>query len=65
MDIHGKNIQERVDKELIEIKERLTKLEKRGRAGSLVEIELSLHTLEPASMTRQVIPSKVSVIILI
>lgn len=53
VDSYGNTVQERVDKALVEVKEQLSKVEKRGRAGSLVE-ELSLHTLEPASMTRQV-----------
>lgn len=53
-DIHGKTVQERVEIALEEIKKQLFKLEGRGRAGSLVNVEVSLHTLEPASMIRQV-----------
>lgn len=55
MDIHGKTVQDRVDKALEEVKEQQSQLEKRGRAGSLQGQEMYLHTLEPASMTRQVI----------
>ena len=55
MDIHGKTVQDRVDKALEEVKEQQSHLEKRGRAGSLQGQEMYLHTLEPASMTRQVI----------
>lgn len=50
----GETVQERVERASDEIKERLGSLEKRGRAESLKEIEVHLHTLEPASMTRQV-----------
>lgn len=54
MDIHGKTVQDRVDKALEEIKEQQSQLEKRGRAGSLQGQDMYLHTLEPAGMTRQV-----------
>lgn len=55
MDIYGKTVQDRVEKALEEVKEQQSHLEKRGRAGSLQGQEIHLHTLEPASMTRQVI----------
>lgn len=55
MDIYGKTVQDRVEKALQEVKEQQSHLEKRGRAGSLQGQETYLHTLEPASMTRQVI----------
>ena len=54
MDIHGETVQDRVDKTLEEVKEQQSQLEKGGRAGSLRGQEMYLHTLEPASMTRQV-----------
>lgn len=53
VDDYGNTVQETVDKAVVNIKESLSRLERKGRAGSLIE-EVSLHTLEPASMTRQV-----------
>jgi len=51
VDCHSNVVQERVEQAMVEIKERLVSLEKRGRPESVVES--GMHTLVPASMTRQ------------
>ena len=54
VDCFGETVQDNVEKALNKIKEQLSTLEKRGRSESIKDAEVSLHTLEPASMTRQV-----------
>ena len=54
MDCFGETVQDSVEKALNKTKEQLSSLERRGRSESIKEAEVSLHTLEPASMTRQV-----------
>ena len=54
MNCFGETVQDSVEKALNKIQEQLSTLERRGRSESIKEAEVSLHTLEPASMTRQV-----------
>ena len=59
MDSQGQTVQECVEKAIEDSTDHLTKLEKRGRVASVVDSS-TLHTLEPASMIRQVTLSTVS-----
>ena len=54
MDCHGNTVQERIEQAMEEINTSLANIEKRGRVNSMGESSTAMHTLEPASMLRQV-----------
>ena len=54
MDERGCSVGERVEQALQETKELMRQLESKIRAGNQSLVDTSLHTLEPASMLRQV-----------